>query len=85
MLFSSGCKKPYRSSDGTMLAEDRHVSAQPLKFGKNEYNLRVLNNLPYHYRCAEQVDLLKERCLTNIDFAVTKLEALPVMYVILYC
>ena len=76
MICFSGKKKPYTSRDGIVIEEDRHVSAQPLKFDNNEFNLRVLNNLPYHRLKSGQLDLLKQNCLTNIHFAITKLEAL---------
>lgn len=76
-----GQKKPYTSRDGTIIMEDRHVATQPLKFSDQEYNLRVLNNLPHHRLKAGQLDLIKDECLTNVEFVITKLEALPVEYV----
>ncbi|KAL4232336.1 hypothetical protein ACF0H5_009907 [Mactra antiquata] len=71
----AGTKKPYTNAKGEHLEEDRQVSAQPLKFGDNEYNIRALNNLPYHRIHGEQGKLLEEQCLSNVDFLINKLEA----------
>ena len=72
----SGVKKPFTTSKGASGEEDRHVSAQPLKFGDG-YNIRALNNLPYHRMKAEQGKLLEDQCLANIHFLLSKIEALP--------
>lgn len=77
-MCSTGKKKPYTSPDGSAIEEDRHVSAQPLKFQDNKFNFRVLNNLPHHRLKAGQLDLLKDECLTNVEFVLTKLQALSV-------
>lgn len=75
----TGKKKPFVSGIGEEGEEDRHVSQQPYKYGDKLYNMRALNNTPYHRLKAEQLDLLKEQCLTNIDFLRHKLEAFPLM------
>ncbi|KAL3864387.1 hypothetical protein ACJMK2_006074 [Sinanodonta woodiana] len=71
--WANGKKKPLNSKNGDK-SEDRHVSQQPLKF-ENFFNLRKLNNLPYHRIKAGQSDLLKQECLANFDFLVSKLQA----------
>ncbi|KAL3864383.1 hypothetical protein ACJMK2_006070 [Sinanodonta woodiana] len=71
--WANGKKKPRNSKNGDK-SEDRHVSQQPLKF-ENIFNLRKLNNLPYHRIKAGQSDLLKQECLANFDFLVSKLQA----------
>ncbi|WAR22531.1 NWD1-like protein [Mya arenaria] len=77
--WANGRKKAYTNASGQHLEEDRMVSDQPLRFGeKGEFNLRTLNNLPYHRMWAGQLQLLKDECLANIKFAVTKLQAQPV-------
>lgn len=73
--------KPYTTSKGVKGEEDRHVSAQPLKFGEKDYNLRALSNLPYHRIKAGQVELLEEQCLANIHFLLCKVAAMPLSYV----
>ena len=78
-LRMTGKKKPFESRKGEVGEEDRHVSQQPYKYGDKLYNMRALNNIPYHRLKAEQVDLLKEQCLTNIDFLRHKLEAFQLM------
>ena len=74
-FFNSGKKKPLINSDGLSVEEDRYVSDQPLIFGEGQFNLRRLNNLPYHCVKAKKVDMLMEKCLANIEFLRTKLEA----------
>ena len=69
-----GKKKPYTTAKGEKGEADRHVSSQPIKFG-NSYNLRKLNNLPYHRTKAGQLELLKKDCLCNFDFLLNKLTA----------
>jgi hypothetical protein len=72
----SGIKKPFTISCGLAGEEDRHVSAQPLKFGE-DYNIRALNNLPYHRIKAVDGKLLEQQCLANIYFLLSKIEAMP--------
>ena len=69
-----GLSSPFGSTD-------RLVPAQPLifeGFKENEephYNLRMLNNLPWHLlRCADLMSL-KKKCLFNLDFLQAKLYA----------
>jgi hypothetical protein len=72
----SGIKKPFTTSKGEKGEEDRHVSAQPLKFGE-DYNIRALSNLPYHRIKAGDEKLLEQQCLANIHFLLSKIEAMP--------
>ncbi|KAH3780757.1 hypothetical protein DPMN_158579 [Dreissena polymorpha] len=71
-------KKPYTNAKGEVIEEDIYVTPQPLRFGEDDYNIRALNNLPYHRLHAGHVDLLKKECLANVHFCVSKLHALPV-------
>lgn len=73
ILCYPGVPKPYSDSDGAGKA-DRLVSAQPLKFSSS-YNLRKLNNLPYHLIHAGQRDILKKATLINLEFLLIKLKA----------
>ena len=79
MMLISGKKKPYTSTKGESGEEDRHVAEQPLTFGDNVYNLRTLNNLPYHRIHARQLDIIKQECLVNYEFLLNKVKALPLM------
>ncbi|XP_061197445.1 NACHT and WD repeat domain-containing protein 2-like [Saccostrea echinata] len=67
-------KKPYKDKDGKNNEEIRHVMSQPLMYG-DTYNLRKLNNLPYHLIHAGNVAALKEKCLCNFEFLQHKLLA----------
>ncbi|KAH3895797.1 hypothetical protein DPMN_019963 [Dreissena polymorpha] len=76
--WANGRKKPYSNAKGDLIEEDRYVTSQPLHFGEDDYNIRALNNLPYHRMHAGNVDLLKKECLANVHFCVAKLHPLPV-------
>ncbi|KAH3895830.1 hypothetical protein DPMN_019997 [Dreissena polymorpha] len=69
---------PYSNAKGERIEEDRYVTSQSLRFGEDDYNIRALNNLPYHRMHAGNVDLLKKECLANVHFCVAKLHPLPV-------
>ena len=64
--------------------ELRHIIPQPMyrdhissESGKTErvYNLRHLNELPYHLLNSQQMDALKKQCLCNFEFMLAKLSA----------
>ena len=60
---------------------ERYVSAQPMVYtdGKDtRFNVRKLNNLPYHLANAGKMDVLKTECLFNYDWLHTKLLATSV-------
>ncbi|XP_067673031.1 NACHT and WD repeat domain-containing protein 2-like [Haliotis asinina] len=73
-VWAHGVQKPYTDKQGTERKADRHVTAQQLRFG-DSYNLRLLNNLPFHRLRAGQLALLKEECLCNFNFLQAKLVA----------
>ncbi|XP_046570723.1 NACHT and WD repeat domain-containing protein 2-like [Haliotis rubra] len=73
-VWAHGVQKPYTDKQGTDRKADRHVTAQQLRFG-DSYNLRLLNNLPFHRLRAGQVALLKQECLCNFSFLQAKLVA----------
>lgn len=77
--FILGIKKPYKDKSGTPHEEDRLVAAQPLMFGST-FNVRKLNNLPYHRIKAEQIEALKTECLYNFKFIFCKLLATSCRY-----
>ena len=77
--YLKGRKKPFTSAKGEAGEEDRHIAEQPLTFGKNVYNLRTLNNLPYQRLHAGDLDMIKRECLANYEFLLTKLHAVPLM------
>ena len=78
-IFCSGQAKPYKDKSGKSAKADRIVSPQPLKFG-DSFNLRKLNNLPYHAVEARNKDLLKKECLLNFNFLQSKLISCEVRY-----
>lgn len=75
----SGKKKPYKDKDGKHNEEERCVMSQPLMYG-DAYNLRKLNNLPYHLNHAGDVEALKEKCLSNYEFLQHKMLATSCRY-----
>ncbi|XP_060587443.1 NACHT domain- and WD repeat-containing protein 1-like isoform X3 [Ruditapes philippinarum] len=72
--WANGHQKPYTSSKGEKGTADRHVALQPNKFG-HSYNIRKLNNLPFHRCKAKQCDVLKKESLCNFEFLLDKLKA----------
>ncbi|XP_071144810.1 NACHT and WD repeat domain-containing protein 2-like [Mytilus edulis] len=79
--WANGNKKPYVNSSNETGLADRYVVAQPIKYG-DTYNLRKLNNLPYHLSMSKRVTQLKDECLMNLPFINTKLECSSVRSVI---
>lgn len=78
-MLIEGNKKTCKDKSGKTLEEDRFVSAQPLMFG-SKFNLRKLNNLPYHRVKAHQMELAKKECLCNFKFMFCKLLATSCRY-----
>ncbi|XP_067662722.1 NACHT and WD repeat domain-containing protein 2-like [Haliotis asinina] len=72
--WANGKAKPYIDKKGNTESADRKPASQPNKFKKG-YNLRKLNNLPYQRTEAKQLNLLKEECLMNFAFLLSKLHA----------
>ncbi|XP_061173439.1 uncharacterized protein LOC133182609 [Saccostrea echinata] len=72
--WSNGKKKPYKDKSGKISEADRFVSSQPLMFGST-FNVRKLNNLPYHRIKAGQIDLAKMESLCSFRFMFCKLLA----------
>ena len=79
VIFVPGKKKPFTDKDGKNESEDRHVVAQPIQFG-DTYNARKLNNLPYHLTMSGKINELREECLLNIEFLLSKLKAISYRY-----
>ncbi|VDI78486.1 Hypothetical predicted protein, partial [Mytilus galloprovincialis] len=79
--WANGNKKPYVNRSNETGLADRYVVAQPIKYG-DTYNLRKLNNLPYHLSMSKRVTQLKDECLMNLPFINTKLECSSVRSVI---
>ena len=75
--WSGGVKKPYVNKEGHVMSMDRLVARQPLMFETNEdrqiFNLRKLNELPFHLLRSEQFDEVKDECLCNFEFLSAKL------------
>ena len=79
--WSNGSGKPYVDKDGETVLKDRLVARQPLMFHNKEgrgpvYNLRKLNELPYHLLHAGDPKRLKEESLCNFEFLLTKIRAM---------
>ena len=68
--------------DGKGSVKDWHVAAQPLMFGESIFNLRKLNELPYHLIHAGDVEKVKQNVLCNFEFLSTKLKGLSVNHVL---
>ncbi|XP_033761972.1 NACHT domain- and WD repeat-containing protein 1-like isoform X2 [Pecten maximus] len=75
--WSKGNKKPYTDRSGKSGLEDRHVAGQPMKYG-DTYNVRKLNNLPFHRIMAGHLEEVKVECLVNFHFLLAKLVATSV-------
>lgn len=54
---------------------DRQVATQPLRFSEDVFNLRKLNELPYHMLLSRQLEKLKLLALCNFQWLHTKLSA----------
>ena len=77
--WSDGVKKPYVDKKGEEGSSDRLVAKQPLMFDVNDnkpiFNLRMLNELPYHLLKSLQLECLKSEALCNFEFVQAKLRA----------
>ncbi|XP_076472592.1 NACHT domain- and WD repeat-containing protein 1-like [Babylonia areolata] len=73
-VWAGGKPKPYTDKKGNSSQADRIVSPQPFMFG-NSFNLRKLNNLPFHALQARNVGQLKTECLLNFQFLQAKIIA----------
>ena len=51
----------------------RQVAPQPIQFSKKVYNIRKLNELPYHLLLSKQVEKLKTIALCNFHWLHTKI------------
>ncbi|XP_069135784.1 NACHT domain- and WD repeat-containing protein 1-like isoform X3 [Argopecten irradians] len=73
-------KKPYvdKKKKGE---EDRHVSNQPLMHG-DTYNLRRINNAPYHMAMAGDLSELKKKSLMDFEFLQAKIVATSVRHIL---
>lgn len=54
---------------------DRQVAEQPLQFAEHIYNVRKLNELPFHLLLSEQTEKLKMISLCNYEWLHTKIMA----------
>ncbi|XP_075265978.1 NACHT domain- and WD repeat-containing protein 1-like [Convolutriloba macropyga] len=61
---------------------NRNVRSQPDVFSNRKFNLRKLNELPFHYIFSGNVDALVDNVLSNYDWLITKTKALSVQHVI---
>lgn len=78
--WSNGSLKPYVNNDGQTVLKDRLVAEQPLMFHSENgtgaiFNLRKLNELPYHLLHAGDLKSLNEETLFNFEFLLAKLRA----------
>ncbi|XP_033747062.1 NACHT and WD repeat domain-containing protein 2-like [Pecten maximus] len=67
-------EKVYFGKNGEEHRADRLVKSQPIILG-DTYNLRKINNLPYHWANANRAQELKRECLINFTFLQAKLNA----------
>ena len=61
---------------------NRQVAEQPLKYSNEIYNLRKLNELPFHLLFSRQIEKLKAISLCNFDWLHTKMIAMSLDSVI---
>ncbi|KAJ8019859.1 NACHT domain- and WD repeat-containing protein 1 [Holothuria leucospilota] len=54
---------------------DRQVAPQPLEFGEDIFNLRKLQELPYHLSCSADADRLNANVIYNFDWLYAKLRS----------
>ena len=69
-----GKAKPYTDKKGRKGSAERYVSNQPLKF-QNQYNLRKLNQLPFHLIRAGALELFKKEVLCNFEFLLARIKS----------
>ena len=74
MFFNLGKAKPYTNKKGKQSKAERYVSNQPLKF-QNQYNLRKLNQLPFHLVSAGALDMFKQEVLCNYEFLLARIKS----------
>ena len=58
----------------TLNNANRQVAKQPIKFSTEVFNIRKLNELPYHLLISRQMEKLKSIALCNFQWLSTKLE-----------
>ncbi|XP_014665918.1 PREDICTED: uncharacterized protein LOC106807919 [Priapulus caudatus] len=94
--WGGGRAKPFRYSDAQLQqfalekrsdAADRIVPAQPLFYTRADgtvsgYNMRKLNELPYHLVRSQQFDELYENCLFCFQWLHSKLSCCPLQAVL---
>ena len=80
--WADGAKKPYTDKKENVSEADRLVAPQPLLFkeevderSKVIFNLRQMNELPYHLTLAVQLDDLKKNVLCNFLWLYQKIRA----------
>ncbi|XP_077862128.1 NACHT domain- and WD repeat-containing protein 1-like [Saccoglossus kowalevskii] len=81
--WSGGVKKPFEYTDAQVKKfnrpkkdeADRKVAPQPLVFGTagSHFNIRKLEQLPYHLIHAGDADVLKQHTLCNFSFLISKI------------
>ena len=86
--WADGKKKPYVDGKGNSGEADRIVAKQPLVFtdtsddygadSKPIFNLRKMNELPYHLALAKRVDDLKEHVVCDFQFLYQKIRCLGI-------
>eukprot|EP00026_Physarum_polycephalum_P000396 Phypoly_transcript_00397.p1 GENE.Phypoly_transcript_00397~~Phypoly_transcript_00397.p1 ORF type:complete len:1410 (+),score=214.43 Phypoly_transcript_00397:632-4231(+) len=72
--WSSPNKVPYIDESGKQAACDRLISKQPLQFSHTVFNLRKLNELPYHHTMSN-IPSSYTTSLFNFDFIAAKCAA----------
>ena len=73
--------KPYKDKSKEVKEAQRFVSKQPVRFDNKDYNLRKLNELPYHLVEARKLDFLKKDVICNYEFLLAKISAVGIRYV----
>ncbi|XP_077990681.1 NACHT domain- and WD repeat-containing protein 1-like [Glandiceps talaboti] len=84
--WSGGKKKPFEYTPDQIqkfgvpknAEEDRKVAPQPLEFGTNQkrFNIRKLEQLPFHEIHTQDVNHLKEYTLCSLQFLLAKLRGM---------
>ncbi|KAK3734688.1 hypothetical protein QZH41_002106 [Actinostola sp. cb2023] len=77
--WSDGKEKSFLDKNGEERAENRLVATQPLLFDTSDdkpiFNVRKLNELPFHLFFAAEYNNMKDEVLCNFEFLLAKLRA----------
>lgn len=74
-VYSAGQIKPVKLRGELLVKADRQVAPQPLKFGEDMFNLRKLQQLPFHLAQSNDTKRFKTQIIYNFSWLQAKLES----------